>query len=67
MAWNDTTDDPATVRVIMRAVYVLGPLAAWSPHVFTCAAVGRRAFLLVGALVYPVAVVHGIATWLAVW
>jgi hypothetical protein len=67
MAWNDTADDPATVQVIMRAVYVLGPLAAWSQHLFTCAAMGRWAFLLIGTLLFPVAVVHGIGTWLAVW
>lgn len=55
------------MKAIMRVVYLLGPLAAVSQHVITCFAMGRWGLLVGGVLVFPVAVVHGVGTWLAAW
>ena len=60
-------DDPAAIKAIMSIVYLLGPLAAVSQHVITCLATGRWTLLVAGVLVFPVAVVHGVGTWLAAW
>jgi hypothetical protein len=67
MARDIYSDDPSTVKAIMRAVYLLGPLAALSQHVLTCVASGRWGFLVAGVVFFPVAVLHGIGTWVAAW
>jgi hypothetical protein len=67
MARNTYLDDPLAVKVVMRAVYLLAPLAALSQHVLTCVATGRWGLLVAGVVFFPVAVLHGIGTWLTVW
>ena len=46
--------------------YVLGFLlfAAWLTHVIYCLGVAAWGFLIAGAIVFPIAVVHGIMIWL---
>lgn len=38
-------------------------VAAWFTHVFHCLATGEWAFLIAGALVFPIAWIHGIGLW----
>ena len=40
------------------------PAAAWVQHILTCAADERWVGLVLGAIVFPVGIVHGIAVWL---
>ncbi len=42
-------------------------IAAWLTHVFTCLANGMYGFLIAGALMFPVAIVHGIGLWFGFW
>jgi len=38
-------------------------IAAWLTHVITCLADGAWGFLIGGALVFPIAIIHGIGIW----
>jgi len=40
---------------------------AWLTHVVTCLAAGLWGFLVAGAILFPIAIVHGIGIWLGVW
>lgn len=53
--------------VLAAAPSVLPPLllaATWATHVVACVTGGLWGLLLLGLLIYPVAVVHGLAVWL---
>lgn len=56
------------LRSILAAVpSLLPPLllaATWVTHVVACATGGLWGLFLLGLLLYPVAVVHGLAVWL---
>lgn len=41
--------------------------AAWITHIFVCLQNGEWGFLIAGALVFPIAVIHGIGTWFGLW
>lgn len=67
MARDIYSDDSPTMKAIMRTVYLLGPLAALSQNVLTCFASGRGGFLVAGVVFFPLAILHGIGTWVAAW
>lgn len=39
-------------------------IAAWVTHLYVSIMAQEWVFMIVGALVFPVAAVHGVATWL---
>jgi hypothetical protein len=41
--------------------------AAWITHVVVCLTLGKWGFLIAGALMFPIAIVHGIGIWLGIW
>jgi hypothetical protein len=45
--------------------YIIGiaAVAAWLTHVVTCLAAGAWGYLIAGALIVPIAVIHGIMIW----
>lgn len=56
------------VAVVSTAIIVvLGGFAAWVTHIVDCFQDGEWGFLLVGALFFPLAVIHGIGIWLGLW
>jgi hypothetical protein len=36
---------------------------AWSTHVVLCLAAGTWFFLIAGAVIFPIAIAHGVASW----
>jgi len=46
--------------------YVLA-IAAWITHVVTCIKAASWALLFIGAIIFPVGVIHGWGIWLGVW
>ena len=38
-------------------------IAAWFTHVITCLSAGLWGFLIAGAILFPVAIVHGVGIW----
>ncbi len=41
--------------------------SSWITHVVICAMEGLWSLLILGLVVFPVAILHGIAVWLAAW
>ena len=56
------------IAVITLAIVIVGGgFAAWLTHIVNCFQDGEWGFLLVGALFFPLAVIHGIGIWLGLW
>lgn len=41
--------------------------ASWLTHLITCFSDERWGFLIAGAIMFPVAIVHGIGIWFGAW
>lgn len=50
-------NDFATLAIIV------GSAAAWLTHIFTCFSEGLWGFLIAGALLFPIGILHGIYLW----
>ena len=55
------------VVVSLAVLIVGGGFAAWVTHIIDCFQDGEWGFLLVGALFFPLAVIHGIGIWFGLW
>lgn len=42
-------------------------ILSWLTHVFTCIKTSSWAFMVVGALIFPVANIHGTGVWFGWW
>ena len=40
---------------------------AWFTHLFVCFTDDRWGFLIAGALLFPIAIVHGVGIWFGFW
>lgn len=45
----------------------LWAIASWLTHVVVCLKAGSWGFLIAGAIMFPVALVHGTGVWFGVW
>ena len=52
---------------ISSIIFVFAGLAAWFTHLFVCFSDDRWGFLIAGAIMFPIAIVHGIGIWIGVW
>ena len=41
--------------------------AAWFTHLYVCFSDDRWGFLIAGALMFPIAIIHGIGIWFGIW
>lgn len=48
-------------------LFAIVGVAAWFTHVAVCLSAGKWGFLIAGALVAPIAVIHGVGIWLGAW
>jgi hypothetical protein len=55
------------VLIATALIVFVGGFAAWLTHIVNCFQDGEWGFLLVGALFFPLAVIHGIGIWLGLW
>ncbi len=46
---------------------VIGLPAAWLTHLIVCFGDERWGFLIAGAIMFPIAIVHGIGIWFGAW
>jgi hypothetical protein len=53
--------------MFISAVMVLTCLAAWITHIIVCLHDEKWGFLIAGALIFPVAIIHGIGCWFGAW
>lgn len=57
-------DEAAGVGVFLLIVV---SVTAWLTHIITCLTLGKWGFLIAGALLPPIGVIHGVGVWLGVW
>ena len=55
-----------SAQVVIAAIF-LACAAAWLTHLYVCFVEGLYGFLIAGAIVIPIAVVHGAGIWLGIW
>ena len=51
----------------IAAVLGIWAFASWITHVIVCLKTASWGFLIAGALMFPVAMVHGTGIWFGVW
>lgn len=51
---------------ILFVVFCIACVAAWFTHVIYCLIEGMWGFLVAGALLFPIAIVHGVLIWFGV-
>lgn len=48
---------------LFGVAFGLTVFAAWLTHVITCLSYGLWGFLLAGALLFPIGIIHGLMIW----
>jgi len=51
---------------IAIAIMIVSTLA-WLTHLFVCFTDDRWGFLIAGAIMFPIAIVHGVGIWFGFW
>jgi hypothetical protein len=51
----------------MYAILAVIAFCAWLTHVITCLGTAAWGFLIAGAIVFPIAIIHGIGIWIGVF
>jgi len=52
---------------LIGSVIGLWASAAWLTHVVVCLIAGKWGFLIAGALMFPIAIIHGTGIWFGAW
>jgi hypothetical protein len=55
------------VEALVGIAIVAWLAASWITHVVVCLKAGSWGFLIAGAIMFPVAVVHGTGCWFGAW
>lgn len=61
---RDATGNGAFISV-MLFIFVL--ISSWLTHIVVCLQEELWGFLIAGAIVFPIAVIHGIGIWIGAW
>lgn len=54
------------IAALFQLAIVLAGIAAWLTHIIECIKDDRIALLIVGALLFPVGIIHGVGVWFGV-
>jgi len=57
---NSTTEDNS---LFYWGLFGLAMFGAWLTHVVTCISEESWGFLIAGAVMFPIAIIHGIGIW----
>lgn len=49
--------------VIFALAIIIVPAAAWITHVVVCLKTAAWGFLIAGAILFPIGIIHGIGLW----
>ena len=55
------------VGSLIGFTFVFGFIAAWLTHVVVCLKTASWGFLIAGAIMFPIAIIHGIGCWFGAW
>lgn len=53
--------------IVLAIALLLTPFIAWLTHVITCIQTEKWLFLLAGAIMFPIGILHGIGLWFGVF
>ena len=48
---------------LLAVIVILASIAAWFTHVFVCLSEEAWGFLIAGAIMFPIGIIHGIGIW----
>lgn len=54
-------------EAIIGLAFICWFVASWITHVVVCIKAGSWGFLIAGAIMAPIAVIHGTGCWLGAW
>ena len=52
---------------IFGLVILAWAIASWLTHIIVCLDEEKWGFLIAGALMFPIAIIHGTGVWLGAW
>ena len=52
---------------LFGALIGITSVCAWFTHLFVCFSDDRWGFLIAGAIMFPIAIVHGVGIWFGFW
>ena len=52
---------------LLAGAAILVSTAAWFTHLYVCFSDDRWGFLIAGAIMFPIAIVHGVGIWFGFW
>jgi len=56
-----------TYGTLIQIAFVIWLIAAWFTHVVVCIKAASWGFLIAGAIMFPIAWVHGTGIWFDAW
>jgi len=62
-----TSDTKAALGLLALYAWLISLPLAWLTHVIACLYLGKWGFLIAGALVFPIGVIHGYGIWIGAW
>jgi hypothetical protein len=55
------------MKEIFPTLLIVWAIGSWLTHVITCIKTASWGFLIAGALVFPIANIHGTGLWFGLW
>lgn len=52
---------------LLTTIAFIALIVAWFTHIITCLSTGAWGFLIAGALLLPVGLIHGVGIWFGMW
>jgi hypothetical protein len=52
---------------MLQLFFVIWVIAAWITHIIVCLKTAAWGFLIAGAIVFPIAWIHGTGAWFGAW
>ena len=56
-----------TLAGLIALTLIVGCVAAWLTHVITCLAAASWGFLIAGAIMFPIGIIHGVGIWFGIF
>lgn len=57
----------ARVRISLLVVLIALSMGGWFQHLYTCSTTNEWGFLIAGAVIALIGVIHGWGVWLGIW
>ena len=55
--------DVELIGAFIVIAFVFASIAAWFTHIFVCLSEEAWGFLIAGAIMFPIAIIHGVGIW----